>query len=141
MSEWRMWYQDEEMIEEETACFVYMIQFTDSSEYYIGQKRVWVGTKDISTRKMETKQSNWEGYNSSSTEVKARIEAGEPHIKYILHGFPTYNEALHCESTLICLFASDYSCLNKALIAKFRFSKKLNAQHMGIVRRLIEDLS
>ncbi|CQI92530.1 Uncharacterised protein [Yersinia rohdei] len=141
MSEWKMWRRDEDMIEEETGCFVYMIQFTDTAEYYIGQKRVWVGTKDISTRKMETKQSNWEVYNSSSTEVKARIEAGEPHIKYILHGFPTYNEALHCESTLICLFAPDHLCLNKALIAKFRFSKKLDRNHMAIVRQLVEDLS
>lgn len=140
-NEWQMWYRDEEFIPEENACFVYIIQFPETDEFYIGQKRVWKGIKNISEIKVDSKQSNWEEYCSSSKTVKEKIEAGEPYRKRILACYPTYAEALHCESALICMLCSQWGSLNKALMAKFKFTGRMNKEHMQKVRELLENLT
>jgi len=138
---WAMWYKDEDFIPEETACFVYLIQFPNSGEFYIGQKRVWKSIKNISEIKPESKQSNWNDYTSSSKSVNEMIEAGEPYKKSILACFPTYAEALHAESSLICMLCSQWGSLNKALMAKFKFTAGMDKEHMQKIRELLEDLT
>jgi len=140
-NEWHMWYRNENLIPEETACFVYIIQFPQSGEFYIGQKRLWKGIKNVLEIKADSKQSNWEEYCSSSKTVIEKIEAGELYKKSILACFPTYAEALHCESALICMLCGEWGSLNKALMAKFKFTGRMNKEHMQKVKELLEDLT
>lgn len=144
LNEWQYWNEsgcDEELIEDrKVAAFVYKIEFSDGS-FYVGQKRLFKGIKDAKKINSKSVESNWREYQSSSTEVKSRIESGEKFTKTILAVFPTYAEAIHCETSLISLLCGSELNLNKALIVKTRLSNAVcSTQHMNKVWTLLEEL-
>ncbi len=59
--------------------FVYRITHNDTKQFYIGQKVFWNKIRRPATKKkkkrIETKQSDWMKYNSSSDTLKALIKA------------------------------------------------------------------
>lgn len=138
---WTMFYPDEFSIDEvkDFAAFVYLIQFPDSDQYYIGVKQVWKGIKNVSQVRDTSSQSDWITYKSSSSTVKDNIAAGMKHKKQILWGFRTLQEAALLETALIAMMGTDYQCLNKAIMVKTRL-KKDNGQQKDILRRIIGDL-
>lgn len=119
------------------AAFVYLIEFTESNEYYIGVKGVFQKVRDVSKIKSTSIESNWEKYNSSSVEVKSRITDGEAHTKKILWCFKTRQEAELVEAALIAFCGTDFLCRNKALMTKTRL-KKDNGEQKRIIRMLLE---
>ncbi|CRY61281.1 Uncharacterised protein [Yersinia kristensenii] len=141
MTEWGMWGHDF-TIEEVTdyAAFVYMIQFPDSGQYYIGVKQVYKGIRNVKDIKDDSKQSNWRIYNSSSKAVTQYIEEGQKHKKSILWCYKSLQEASLCETALISIFGTRWDCLNKAIMVKNRLMKD-NGTQLMIIRQLIDDLS
>lgn len=121
------------------SCFVYIIQFLDTGEHYIGIKRVYRGIKDISERKHTSTESDWKRYCSSSKTVKERIQAGERHNKSILWGFKTLAEGSIVETGLIAVLGTRWDNLNRAIMVKTRI-KKDNGEQFKVLQRLLEDL-
>ncbi|CNH80571.1 Uncharacterised protein [Yersinia pekkanenii] len=140
-TEWRMW-GNEFRLEEVTdhAAFVYMIQFPDSGQYYIGVKQVYKGIRNIKDFDENSKQSNWRTYTSSSKSVNEYIGEGQPYRKSILYCYKTLQEASLCETALISIFGTRWDCLNKAIMVKNRLLKD-NGEQLFIIRQLLEDLS
>lgn len=141
INKWDMFYPDEWEFDEivNYAAFVYLIQFPNSNEYYIGVKQVFKGIKDYKLLRSTSIESNWESYYSSSKSVKEMIDAGEPYKKSILWCFKTVQEAMLVESTLIGVCGTDYRNLNKAIMVKTRL-KKDNGEQRAVLQRLIGDL-
>lgn len=140
-SEWKMWGNEFRLDEvSDYAAFVYMIQFPDSGQYYIGVKQVYKGIKNIKDIKDDSKQSNWRSYNSSSKSVTQYIDEGQPHSKSILYCYKSLQEASLCETALISIFGTRWDCLNKAIMVKNRLMKD-NGTQLMIIRQLIDDLS
>lgn len=137
--DWQFWNDADNENFLKSACFVYLIEFS-SGEFYVGQKRIYRGLKNSSHINSNSKQSNWKTYNTSSTEVKNRIEAGEEHQRFVLACFDSYAEAIHAESVLISMLSYKPECLNKALITKFRFGKWNDVEHMKRIWALLEEL-
>ncbi|EPA6639139.1 hypothetical protein ACTVPA_09230 [Serratia bockelmannii] len=136
---WTMFYQDDWDLYDVLgyAAFVYLIQFPECGEYYIGVKGVYQKVKDASKIKSTSIESNWEKYNSSSKEVQERIATGEHHTKQILWCFKTRQEAELVEAALIAYCGTDHLCRNKALMTKTRL-KKDNGEQRRIIRMLME---
>lgn len=138
--QWQYWNESDEERILESAAFVYMIEF-DTGEFYIGQKRIYKGIKDSKRIKHDSIQSNWESYESSSTEVSNRCASGERFRKTILAVFDTYQEALFVETCLICFATNSELNLNKAIIAKLRLTDRIKSTKcQQVVRVLLEDL-
>jgi len=141
INNWSMFYEDDWNIDEVTnyAAFIYLIEFPDSGEHYIGVKQVYKGIKDYKAVISTSKESNWETYYSSSKTVKERIEAGETYRKRILWCYKTTAEALLAESVLIGVMGTRWDNLNKAIMVKTRL-KKDNGDQFQVLQRIIGDL-
>ncbi|PWW04993.1 hypothetical protein [Mangrovibacter plantisponsor] len=139
---WNIFYPDEFTIDDvyENAAFVYMIQFTNTNEYYFGVKQVYKALKDVSKLTHETRESNWFEYLSSSKSVKERIQAGEPFRKTILWMFPTLQQASNLETALISIFGTHPLNINQAIMTKQRL-KKDNGYQFSVLQRIMGDLS
>lgn len=120
------------------AAFVYLIEF--ESTFYIGVKQVYKGIKDAKRIRDDSKESNWVTYTSSSRTVNEMIGNDEPYRKSVLYCFPTVNQAVVVEATLIGLMGSRSDCLNKAIMCKARLPKD-NGNTFTIIQELIEVLS
>lgn len=116
------------------AAFVYLIEF--ESTFYIGVKQVYKGVKDAKKIKDDSKESNWVTYTSSSRIVNEMIDNGEPYKKSVLYCFPTVNQAVVVEATLIGLMGSRSDCLNKAIMCKARLPKD-NGNTFKIIQELV----
>ncbi|MDI3365979.1 MULTISPECIES: hypothetical protein [Pantoea] len=138
---WNMFYPYEWNIDEvcNYAGFVYLIQFPDSGTYYIGVKQVYKGIKDFSKLKSTSIESDWKRYCSSSKTVKEMIESGEKYRKSILWCFKTIQEAMLVESTLIGVFGTDHSNINKAIMVKTRLKKDYDEQRK-VLQRIMGNL-
>ncbi|WP_414618350.1 hypothetical protein [Serratia liquefaciens] len=140
-SEWTM-FNPEFSIDDVPECvaFVYLIQFPDTGEYYIGVKQTYKGLKDIKKRSNDTKDSNWPLYTSSSTVVNQYISEGYNYKKQILWCFPTVQQATNCETALISLFGTQWNCLNKAIMTKSRLHKD-NGEQFRTIQEIVGWLS
>ncbi|WP_194761657.1 GIY-YIG nuclease family protein [Pantoea ananatis] len=142
INNWTMFYDEEWNVDEVVnyASFIYLIEFPDSSEFYIGVKQVYKGIKDFSALNSTSKESNWKSYYSSSKTVKERIEADEKYRKRILWCYKTTAEALLAESVLIGVFGTRWDNLNKAIMVKTRLKKDYGEQ-FKVLQRIIGDLT
>ncbi|MGR2854741.1 hypothetical protein FY046_01635 [Erwinia sp. 1181_3] len=136
-----MFFKDEWELDEVVnyAGFVYLIQFENTGESYIGVKQVYKGIKDWKKLRSTSIESNWMGYTSSSRSVKQMIDDGEPYTKQILWCFKTVNQAALVEAALIAIFGTRHDFLNKAVMVKARLPKD-NGETFKILQRLIEVL-
>lgn len=141
MNKWTMFYPDEFSTSDVTdyAAFVYLIQFSDTGEYYIGVKQVWKGIKNHCEVRDNSSESNWITYDSSSKTVKEYISQGMDYRKQILWCFKSLQEAAVLETALIAVLGTDWRCLNKAIMVKTRM-KKDNGEHFRVLQRVIGDL-
>jgi predicted GIY-YIG superfamily endonuclease len=140
-SEWTMLNPDFSIDDvPECAAFVYLIQFPDTGDYYIGVKQTYKGLKDIKKRSNDTKDSNWPIYTSSSKVVNQYICEGHNYKKQILWCFPTVQQAMNCETALISLFGTQWDCLNKAIMTKSRLHKD-NGEQFKIIQEIVGWLS
>lgn len=77
-----------EEVPEGAVGFIYMITF-DNGDFYIGRKEFFstrrTKVKGKIRKKVTVKESNWKTYNSSSEEVKGRVENGEKHAREVIH--------------------------------------------------------
>lgn len=139
--EWNMFYPEDWNIDEvpNYAAFIYLIQFPNTGEYYIGVKQTFKGIKDIKNLRSTSQESNWPSYYSSSKSVREMIDSGEPYKKSILWCYKTVQEAMLAESTLIGVFGTDHLNLNKAIMVKTRLKKDYGEQRQ-ILQRIIGDL-
>lgn len=138
---WSMFFPDEWEMDEVVnyAGFVYLIQFPESGESYIGVKQVYKGIKDWKKLKSTSIESNWKSYTSSSRSVKEMIDSGMEYNKQILWCFKTVNQAALVEAALIAIFGTRHDYLNKAVMVKARLPKD-NGDTFKILQRLIEVL-
>lgn len=118
---------------------MYLIQFSDTGEYYIGVKQVWKGIKNHCEVRDNSSESNWITYDSSSKTVKEYISQGMDHRKQILWCFKSLQEAAVLETALIAVLGTDWRCLNKAIMVKTRM-KKDNGEQFRVLQRVIGDL-
>lgn len=142
VSDWTMFFDDEWNVDEVVnyAGFVYLIQFPESGEFYIGVKQVYKGIKDWKKLKSTSIESNWKSYTSSSKTVKEMIDSGMEYKKSILWCFKTVNQAALVEAALIAIFGTRHDFLNKAVMVKARLPKD-NGETFKILQRLIEVLT
>lgn len=141
INNWDMFYPDEWEVDEVTnyCGFVYLIQFPDTNQYYVGVKQIYKGIKNYSDLKSTSVESDWKKYGSSSKTVKQYIKDGMTYRKSILWCFKTMQEAMLIESTLIGVFGTDWNNLNKAIMVKTRL-KKDNGEQRKLIQRIIGDL-
>lgn len=137
-NEWDMFFKDDWGIDDvlNHAGFVYLIQFPETSEYYVGVKQVYKGIKDYSKLKTTSKESNWKTYTSSSKTVKEMIDSGMEYRKTILWCFKTVNQAALVEAALIAIFGTRNDYLNKAVMVKARLPKDRGAT-FEVLQKLI----
>lgn len=138
---WKMFYPDDWHLDEvcNYSCFIYLIQFSNSLEHYIGIKRVYRGIKDYADVKHSSTESDWKRYNSSSKTVQQRIKDGEPHKKSILWCFKTLAEGSVAETALIAVLGTRWDNLNRAIMTTTRI-KKDNGDQFRVIQRILEDL-
>lgn len=141
MNTWTMFYPDEWEIDEvqNYAAFIYLIQFPDTSEYYIGIKQVYKKIRNYSELKATSTESNWKSYTSSSKYVKEMIDSGMPYKKQILWCYKSLQEAALAETALISIFGSDHLNINRAVMVKIRL-KKDQGEQFKVLQRIIGDL-
>lgn len=142
MNAWTMYYPDEFSTEDvmDYAAFVYLIQFPESGEYYVGVKQVWKGVKNYTEVKESSSESNWITYTSSSRKVQNYIAEGQKYSKQILWCFKSLQEASVLETALIAVLGTDWNCLNKAIMVKTRM-KKDNGDQFRVLQRIMGDLT
>lgn len=123
-----MWlYQGEtiasvEQMPEGTIGFIYVIQNTDTNQWYIGKKslyslRTLPPLKGEKRKRKVTKESDWRRYQSSNLTVRAWISPIKTILKYCTTKKQlTYweNKALYCKDALL-----DDKCLNDNISGKF----------------------
>lgn len=141
MEDWNMFYPSEWNKTDVLAyaAFIYLIQFPDTDEFYIGVKSVWKGIKNKNDIKYDSKESNWRTYTSSSKVVNAYINDSMNYKKSILWCYDTHQEAALAETALISVFGTRWDCLNMAIMVKTRL-KKDRGQQRDVLQRILGDL-
>lgn len=102
--------------------FIYVIQNSDTGEYYIGKKSLYSSRtlpplKGYKRKRKVTKESDWKTYQSSSKIVKEWISPNKGILKYCYSKKEmTYEEI----RALMCNYAmEDPKCMNENISGKF----------------------
>lgn len=102
--------------------FIYLIQNSDTGEYYIGKKSLFATRtlpplKGTKRKRKVTKESDWINYQSSSKTVKEWISPNKAILKYCYSKKEmTYEEI----RALMCNYAlEDPKCVNENISGKF----------------------
>lgn len=103
--------------------FVYLIEFPETGEYYLGKKMIYKKVRHIKELKSTSIESDWEKYTGSSKSVNAMIDAGMEYRKKILYSVKSDADATILETALICYFGLHPDNLNKAILSKARLPK------------------
>lgn len=100
------------------AGFIYMFKFPESGQVYYGSKQIFKRLKAANEIKPDSVENNWRNYSSSSKAVKQLIDEGAIYERIILWAFPTMNETLLAEHSLIMCEGLHPLCLNYAVMHK-----------------------
>ncbi|WP_312229006.1 hypothetical protein [Pseudescherichia sp.] len=100
------------------AGFIYMFRFPESGQVYYGSKQIYKRVKDASKIKPTSVENGWREYSSSSSLVNRLIDEGAIYERIILWAFPSMNETLLAELSLIACEGLHPLCLNYAVMHK-----------------------
>ncbi|HDR2864704.1 TPA: hypothetical protein QCK11_004735 [Enterobacter asburiae] len=119
------------------SSFIYIVEFPNSDQFYIGKKSVFKGVKDISKLKPTSIETDWQKYTTSSRIVNEYIDDGMEYTKKILWCFGTDAEASIMEAALISIYGFHRLNLNFALIVRTKFTKQKH-RNFEVLQDLVE---
>jgi len=143
MEEWKYTedWDEKTLLDGSYAAFVYQFIFEDGS-HYIGVKQLYQRVKTYKKIKEDSKENNWRNYSSSSKIVNQKIADGENYTRTILWAFPTMDEALLVETSLILSEGLKHGSLNLAVMHKCKLPNAEGKKRIyGILQQLWEWLN
>lgn len=119
------------------AGFIYMFRFPETGQVYYGSKQIYKRVKNFKKIKPNSIENGWREYSSSSTTVNKLIDEGAEYERIVLWAFPTMNETLLAELSLIVCEGLQPNCLNFAVIHKCKLpSLKERARIFNIMQEV-----